>query len=45
MVAAISQGRYLEAARGRSDLEVLGEPRPLPFDAAGNLPKTVRHFE
>ncbi|HEY6167549.1 MAG TPA: lactate racemase domain-containing protein [Verrucomicrobiae bacterium] len=33
---------YLEAARGRSDLEVLSEPRPLPFDAAGNLPQTVR---
>jgi len=36
---------YLEAARRRSDLEVLGEPRPMPFDAAGNLPKTVRQFE
>jgi hypothetical protein len=29
---------YLEAVRGRSDLEVLSEPVPLPFDAAGNLP-------
>jgi hypothetical protein len=29
---------YLEEARGRDDLEVLTEPRPLPFDTAGNLP-------
>jgi hypothetical protein len=28
---------YLEAARGRSDLEILGAPRQMPFDAAGNL--------
>jgi len=28
----------LEEARGRSDLEILTEPRPWPFDAAGNLP-------
>jgi hypothetical protein len=27
----------LDEARNRSDLRVLGEPRPLPFDAAGNL--------
>jgi len=30
---------YLAEARGRSDLEVLGGPRDLPFDAAGNLPE------
>jgi hypothetical protein len=36
---------YLEAARQRSDLEVLGERRPLPFDAPGNLPKTLRQLE
>jgi hypothetical protein len=29
---------YLDEARGRSDLEILTEPRPLPFDAEGNLP-------
>ncbi len=29
---------YLDEARGRSDLEILTDPRPLPFDAAGNLP-------
>jgi hypothetical protein len=28
---------YLAEARRRSDLEILGEPRDLPFDAAGNL--------
>jgi hypothetical protein len=33
---------YWDPARGRDDLEVLSEPRPLPFDAAGNLPPTVR---
>jgi hypothetical protein len=27
----------LEEARGRQSLRVLGEPQPLPFDAAGNL--------
>jgi hypothetical protein len=27
----------LEEARGRGDLELTGEARPLPFDAAGNL--------
>lgn len=38
----------LEEARGRSDLRVEGELRPLPFDAAGNLeqerlfPRSVR---
>ena len=29
---------YLEEARTRDDLTILGEPRELPFDAAGNLP-------
>ncbi len=29
---------YWDEARQRSDLEILGEPRPLPFDAEGNLP-------
>jgi hypothetical protein len=28
---------YLEKARGRSDLTILSPPRPLPFDAVGNL--------
>ncbi len=30
---------YLEEARRRDDLEVLVEPRPLPFDSDGNLPE------
>lgn len=30
---------YLEEARRRHDLEVLVEPRPLPFDSHGNLPE------
>jgi Lactate racemase N-terminal domain len=29
---------YLDEARGRGDLEIQSELRPLPFDAAGNLP-------
>ncbi len=29
---------YLEEARGRDDLEILTDLRPLPFDADGNLP-------
>jgi hypothetical protein len=29
---------YLEMARERQDLEILTKPRPMPFDAAGNLP-------
>ncbi|MGO9110393.1 MAG: lactate racemase domain-containing protein [Thermoguttaceae bacterium] len=28
---------YLEAARGRSDLEIISEPRDMEFDAEGNL--------
>jgi hypothetical protein len=30
---------YLDEARGRDDLEILTEPRDLPFDAEGNLPE------
>lgn len=30
---------YLDQARDRDDLEVIVEPRPLPFDAKGNLPE------
>jgi hypothetical protein len=29
---------YLDQARGRADLEILSEVRPLPFDPGGNLP-------
>ena len=29
---------YLNEARERSDLEIIKDPRPMPFDAAGNLP-------
>ena len=32
---------YWDEARSRDDLEVLTDPRPLPFDAAGNLPDDV----
>ena len=28
---------YLEEARGRDDLAILCDPRPLPFNAGGNL--------
>ncbi|MBI2824638.1 MAG: DUF2088 domain-containing protein [Planctomycetia bacterium] len=35
---------YLEEARGRDDLEILTELRDLPFDAAGNLPRSVHEF-
>ena len=28
---------YLEEARGRDDLAILCDPRPLPFNAEGNL--------
>ena len=30
---------YLDEARGRGDLAILTPPRPLPLDAAGNLPE------
>jgi hypothetical protein len=33
---------YLEAARGRSDLEILTEPREMTFDAEGNLPAGLK---
>ena len=36
---------YLEAARGRSDLEVIGEPREMEFDAAGNLAEEMTKSE
>lgn len=32
---------YLPEARDRADLEVLTEPRPLPFDEDGNLPRSM----
>jgi hypothetical protein len=32
---------YWEQARCRPDLQVLSDPSPLPFDAAGNLPDDV----
>jgi len=32
---------YLNEARERSDLEITRDPRPMPFDAAGNLPDHV----
>jgi hypothetical protein len=32
---------YLNEARERSDLDIVIQPRPLPFDAAGNLPDHV----
>ena len=32
---------YLNEARERSDLEIIKDPRPLAFDAAGNLPDHV----
>ena len=32
---------FWDEARSRDDLEVLTDPRPLPFDAAGNLPDDV----
>src|SRR5262249_6849373 len=35
---------YLGEARERKDLEVLTDLRPLPFDASGNLPGSVREW-
>ena len=32
---------YLDEARGRSDLEILSDLRDIPFDTAGNLPRSV----
>jgi hypothetical protein len=34
---------YLAEARKRSDLEILSDPRPLPFDAKGMLPSVGSH--
>jgi hypothetical protein len=36
---------YLDEARGRSDLEIIVQPRPIPFDARGNLPAYVSDAE
>ena len=33
---------YLDEARSRDDLEVITEPRDLPFDADGQLPATMQ---
>lgn len=32
---------FLPLARGRADLEILTEPRELPFDPSGMLPRTM----
>jgi hypothetical protein len=32
---------YLNEARERRDLEIIADPRPMPFDSAGNLPDHV----
>jgi hypothetical protein len=32
---------YLKEARERKDLEIVKDPRPMPFDTAGNLPDHV----
>jgi hypothetical protein len=32
---------YLNEARERTDLEIIRDPRPMPFDPAGNLPDHV----
>jgi hypothetical protein len=32
---------YLNEARQRTDLEIVADPRPMPLDAAGNLPDHV----
>jgi hypothetical protein len=32
---------YLNEARERRDLEIIKDPRPMAFDAAGNLPDHV----
>ena len=37
----VRRSAYWDEARSRDDLEVLTDPRPLPFDAAGNLPDDV----
>jgi len=35
---------FLPQARERPNLEILTEPRPLPLDAAGNLPDSVKNW-
>jgi hypothetical protein len=35
---------YLPQAREKPNLEILTEPRPLPLDAAGNLPDSVKNW-
>jgi hypothetical protein len=35
---------YLDEAQQRSDLEIIHEPCPLPFDPDGNLPDDVRNW-
>jgi hypothetical protein len=33
---------YLEEARERDDLQILTDPRPMPFDAKGMLPNVYQ---
>ena len=33
---------YLPQARELPNLEIIAQPRPLPFDAQGNLPDSVK---
>jgi len=35
---------YLDEARQRSDLEIIREPCPLPFDSEGNLPDDIGNW-
>ena len=36
---------YWDDAQGRDDLQILSEPRELPFDAAGNLPEEMTNVQ
>lgn len=36
---------YLDEAKQRSDLEIIREPCPLPFDSNGNLPDDMRNWQ
>ena len=36
-VSQAKVSRLLNEARERSDLEIIRDPRPMPFDATGNL--------
>ncbi len=36
---------YWEEAKQRRDLQVLCDPRPLPFDTAGNLPGNMKNLD